>query len=76
MSNEGTREKVVLEVEGMTCNHCAGKVKDALAAVEGVTGTDVDMDSGRASIEGDNLTGDTLTKAVGEAGYQATIWTG
>ncbi len=76
MNQEGTTEKVVLEVNGMTCNHCAGKVKDALDAVEGVTGADVDLDSGRVSIEGDSLTGDALTKAVGEAGYQATIWTG
>jgi copper chaperone len=58
-----------LIVEGMTCGHCKAAVERALTGVEGVTHVDVDLEKGRASIEGGAL--DALVAAVSDEGYAA-----
>ena len=40
-------------VEGMTCDGCASKVRDALAKTDGITGADVDFASGKVSVHPD-----------------------
>lgn len=59
-----------LTVSGMTCGHCKKAVEEALSSVDGVTSVDVDLDAGRAKVEGGNL--DALLAAVAEEGYTAT----
>ena len=59
-----------LKVSGMTCSHCQSSVKDALEAVPGVTGVEVDLASGVTRIEGEANT-QQLVAAVEAAGYQA-----
>jgi len=64
---------VVLEIEGMSCQHCIRSVTEALAAVPGVTQVvAVDLDQGRALVEGD-VAADKLVAAVKEAGYGAAV---
>lgn len=58
-----------LEIEGMTCGHCKKAVAEALASVEGVRRVDVDLDEGRAEVEGGDL--DRLVAAVRDEGYAA-----
>ena len=41
--------KVVLDIEGMTCNHCVGKVKDALLKIQGVYDIDVQLETNSAT---------------------------
>ncbi len=36
-------DRVTLNVEGMTCMHCAGNVKKAIEAVEGTSNVQVDL---------------------------------
>ena len=63
---------ITLRIAGMTCNHCARTVGDALRAVPGVTAVEVDLAAGRASVTyGDPATVSQLTAAVAEAGYEA-----
>ena len=45
-------EPLTLQVEGMTCNGCRGKVERALAQVEGVETASVDLESKLAQITG------------------------
>ncbi len=59
-----------LEIEGMTCGGCARRVRGALEGVDGVTGVDVDVDQGAASVVGE-ADMDTLVDAVGAAGFAA-----
>ena len=59
-----------LNVTGMTCGHCKTAVTEALSAVEGVTSVEVDLDNGKAKVEGD-VTNAVLIAAVEEEGYNA-----
>lgn len=62
-----------LRVEGMSCEHCAQSVVQALEAVPGVTGADVSLEGRKADvrIESDAVSTDQLIEAVAEAGYRA-----
>jgi len=59
-----------LKVTGMTCRHCVRAVREALAAVPGVTAALVDLDGGTARVEGEAAPAD-LIRAVTDAGYHA-----
>lgn len=58
-----------LTIQGMTCGHCKKAVEEALASVDGVTSVEVDLDAGRAKVEGGSL--DAMVAAVAEEGYTA-----
>ena len=47
--------KVVLDVEGMTCASCVGRVERALKAVPGVVQASVNLATERAEITGPDL---------------------
>ena len=66
---------VVLDIQGMTCDACAVHVTRALKSVPGVVDVTVPgWRSGRAEVVADpSITPDALTRAVGEAGYQARV---
>lgn len=58
-------------VIGMTCGHCVNSVTEEVRQVAGVTGVDVDLNTGRLTITSDALVEDTAVRAaVDEAGYQ------
>jgi len=62
-----------LQVEGMTCDHCAAAVKNALEGLEGVHAARVDLEGKRAEVEYDEDrlgTAEMLTAVEGE-GYTA-----
>ncbi len=60
-----------LSVSGMSCGHCRAAVEAALGEVPGVTSVQVDLDTGRAIVEGSAELGGLLS-AVREAGYEAS----
>lgn len=45
----------VLTVNGMHCTHCSGSVQKALSAVAGVTKAAVDLESKKATVEGEGV---------------------
>jgi copper chaperone len=58
-------------VVGMTCEHCVNAVRTEVAAIEGVTGVDVDLASGQVVVESDGPVADeAFAAAVDEAGYE------
>ncbi|MEU4235133.1 heavy metal-associated domain-containing protein [Nonomuraea sp. NPDC026600] len=59
------------KVSGMTCGGCAGKVKEEIAKVDGVTGVEVDLTSGTVTVAG-SAEETRLRDAVEEAGYELT----
>lgn len=59
-----------ITVEGMNCGHCEQTVEQALRDVRGVTGARVDLETGRATVEGDADVS-ALVRAVEDAGYTA-----
>jgi copper chaperone CopZ len=64
--------KAVLTVYGMSCPLCANNVDKVLLDVPGVTGVDVDMGSGRATVSLDSKAPPTrrmLEDAVHKSGF-------
>jgi Au+-exporting ATPase len=62
-------EKFVLDVEGMTCASCVGRVERALKAVPGVQSASVNLATERADVTGTAVDRALLVKAVEDAGY-------
>jgi copper-exporting ATPase len=70
---EDSMEKI-LNVEGMSCNHCTATVKKALEGLDGVKEADVSLEGKNAKVELDkDVADEALVKAVEEAGYTAKI---
>ena len=64
----------MLNVEGMMCEHCVAHVKQALEAVDGVTGAEVDLDAKQATVGlSADVSDETLIAAVDDAGYEASV---
>ena len=63
----------ILEVQGMTCEHCKAKVEKALEEIEGVEEVKVSLFRKQAKIKGENLEDEKLVKTVEEAGYKAQM---
>jgi copper chaperone len=62
--------KHTLSITGMSCDHCVRAVTEALESVAGVESVAVDLDLGRASVEG-QADIDALIAAVVAEGYGA-----
>ncbi|WP_081333790.1 heavy metal translocating P-type ATPase [Burkholderia cepacia] len=64
---------IELDIDGMTCASCVGRVEKALAAVPGVARVSVNLATERASVHGAGaLDAATLIAAVTTAGYRAS----
>lgn len=59
-------------VTGMTCAHCVASVREEVSEVAGVTSVDVDLASGRLTVDGRDVDPDAVRDAVKEAGYEVT----
>jgi Cu+-exporting ATPase len=69
-----TLQHITLDIGGMTCASCVRHVEKALTRVEGVQIAEVNLATERASVAFDpsSVSFDSLTAAVGKAGYVAT----
>ena len=58
----------------MTCQHCVNAVTKEVGGIDGVTGVDVDLDSGRVSVRSEQpLDAAAVRAAVNEAGYELAV---
>ena len=63
-----------LRIGGMTCEHCARTIEDALSGVPGITAASVSYTDGLASVSAKNkINTDSLVNAVKVGGYTAEI---
>jgi Cu+-exporting ATPase len=60
-----------LDITGMTCASCAGRVEKALRRVEGVREASVNLATETASVTAPGVSPDALVQAVERAGYGA-----
>lgn len=65
-------QRAQLSIRGMSCNHCAEGVQDALAACGGVASVSVDLKSGTAVVRGEDFDTGSLLRAVERLGYSAS----
>ena len=68
--NQPANETREYSVQGMTCSHCVLSVREEVSEVPGVTAVDVDLDSGRLTVGGENVDDEAVRAAVVEAGYE------
>lgn len=61
--------KKVIVIEGMSCNHCAMAVKNALYGIEGISHVDVELNNNRAIVEGEAISDEIIKEKIEEAGY-------
>ena len=62
---------ITVTVTGMTCGHCVASVREEVGGIDGVTSVDVDLASGRVTVEADRpIARADLAAAVDEAGYR------
>ena len=58
-------------VTGMVCQHCVSAVTEEISAIEGVTGVQVDLATGRVSVTSTVPLDDAAVHAaIDEAGYE------
>ncbi|MEU4112703.1 heavy-metal-associated domain-containing protein [Streptomyces sp. NPDC027717] len=57
-------------VTGMSCGHCAGRVREELTGVPGVSEVDVDVTAGTVTVQGTELDDTLLRAAIVEAGFE------
>jgi copper chaperone len=58
-------------VAGMTCGHCVQAVSTEVGAIPGVTGVDVDLETGSVTVDTDQpVDAAQVRAAVEEAGYE------
>ncbi|GAA3738526.1 copper ion binding protein [Spinactinospora alkalitolerans] len=61
----------VYSVEGMTCGHCVGSVREEVGGIAGVESVDVDLATGAVTVTSAAPIDDALVRgAVEEAGYE------
>ncbi|MCK4928462.1 MAG: copper ion binding protein, partial [Methanosarcinales archaeon] len=65
-------EDVKIKIKGMTCEHCQKRVHDAIAALDGVTSVNVDLDAGEATVSYDSsrIELEQIKQAVRDVDYQ------
>ncbi len=65
--------KKIITVEGMHCNHCAGSVEKAVAALEGVKDAKVNLDKKTctAKLSGE-VSDEAIKLAIKEIGFEVT----
>jgi copper chaperone len=62
---------VTVTVTGMTCGHCASSVRGEVESIPGVTSVEVDLDSGKVTIDSDGpIQTDAIQGAIEEAGSE------
>ncbi|MBB4930724.1 copper ion binding protein [Lipingzhangella halophila] len=59
-----------ITVAGMSCGHCVNSVKEEVGALPGVQSIEVDLESGRVTVDSSApLPDEQLRAAIDEAGY-------
>lgn len=62
-----------LEISGMSCGHCVGRVSKALQAVPGVTVESVEIGSASVAFDPSLTNAAAIAQAVTAAGYEARV---
>ena len=67
-------KKIVINVDGMMCNHCKSPVEGACLKVEGVKSAVASLENKNVVVEcDDNTSVDSLISAIKESGYEAKL---
>jgi uncharacterized protein len=62
-------ESATFTIKGMTCGHCVADVTQALQKLDGITAVDVDLKTGKATINGEKINHEKIISAIEHVGY-------
>jgi copper chaperone CopZ len=62
--------ETTLQIEGMSCGHCVGQVRKALAGVEGLSVCEVTVGQARVTYDPNVVEPSEIVEAVKEVGYE------
>ena len=57
-------------VHGMSCGHCVLSVREEVSEIAGVVDVDVDLESGKLTVRGQDVADAAVEAAVADAGYE------
>jgi len=63
-------EVIIMEVEGMTCNHCRHSVENAASSVEGVDSASVDLGEKKPAVSGKDTDIEKIRSNISSLGYE------
>lgn len=66
-----SEQELTYTVAGMSCGHCKAAVTEEVEQVAGVDAVEVDLDSKRVVVRGEDVSDDAVRSAIREAGYEA-----
>ena len=66
-----SKEKITLNVEGMSCIHCVNAVKNAIGSLSGISQVDVDLEEKKATADYDpeKVSVQSIKDAIEDQGY-------
>ena len=56
-------------ITGMTCNHCKQTATEAIENCTGVEKVEIDLDSGKAYIQGSDINDDEIITSIKSVGF-------
>lgn len=62
-------EEITLHAQNIKCGGCVSTIQEGLATVDGVSEVQVEIDSGKVSIQGSQLDGVQIRAKLAELGY-------
>jgi len=62
--------EIILNIDGMSCQHCVMSVKKALERISGVSSADVSVGNAKVTFDASKTNRDEIAKAVVDAGYK------
>lgn len=62
--------EIKIKIEGMSCMHCVGRVKQALSALAGVSEANVEVGSASVKFDETKLSRQDIETAIKKAGYK------
>lgn len=62
--------KASIKIDGMSCMHCVGRVKQAVTGVAGVTSADVQVGSADVEFDESKTSPADIEAAITKAGYK------
>lgn len=62
---------IELQVEGMSCGHCASRVTQSVGAVDAEARVEVDLATGTVKVQSDAVP-ERIAAAIADAGYAVT----
>lgn len=68
-----TDKSLVLDISGMSCDHCVARVRKAIGALPGVSDAEVRIGSAKVAYDPSVVSPDDVAGAVTRAGYAAHV---